>query len=203
VRWFTVVSGGSPTKRSVRIYPATHRGYQNLKSRVDSAAGRLRHALERPRSSEVRRAYVELDQAIGRALEFVEDRVRLPYRALRPPPAVPLDPFAAEAWHRELEALRDAREHVRFGALDDPHYGIPVVRVSTRAATRPDLAGLRTGEHDATAPSGNGMGVDIEAVVDEMSDHSRSGRRAVGDHAPGLGKAVSGQPRTRAPSTAA
>src|SRR3954462_10583827 len=101
-------SEGSPTERSLRIYPTTHRGYRSLKSRVDSAAGRLREALERPRSSEVRRAYVELDHAIGRALEFVEDRVRLPYRALRPRPSAPLDPFAAEAWHQELERLRDA-----------------------------------------------------------------------------------------------
>jgi len=121
-----------------------------VKSRVDSAARRLRRALARPRSSEVRRAYVELDHAIGRALDFVEARVRLPYRALRPSPAVPLDPFAAEAWHRELERLRDTREHVRFAALDDPHYGVPVVRLATRAATGPSLAGLRTYEHDRT-----------------------------------------------------
>lgn len=198
-----MASGSSPAKSSVPIYPATHRGYQDLKSRVDSAAGDLRHALERPRSSTVRRAYIELDRAIGRALEFVEDRVRLPYRTLRPPPAVPLDPLAAQAWHRELEALRDAREHVRFAAVDDPHYGIPVVRVATRAATRPDLAGLRTGEHDATPQPGNGMGVDIEAVVDKMSGHSRSGRPPAGDYLPGLGEAASGRPRARAPIMAA
>ena len=198
-----MASGSSPTKRSEGTYPATHRGYQNLKSRVDSAAGRLRRALQRPRSSEVRRIYIELDQAIGRGLEFVEDRVRLPYRTLRPPPAAPLDPFAAEAWHRELEALRDAREHVRFAALDDPHYGVSVVRVATRAATRPDLAGLRTGEHDATAEPGSGMGVDIEAVVDKMSGSSRSGRPHAGDYPPGLKRIASGQPKTHAPSAAA
>jgi len=198
-----VAPGGSPTERSARIYPATHRGYQNLKRRVDSAAGRLREALERPRPSDVRRAYVELGHALGRALEFVEDRVRLPYRAVRPPPAAPLDPFAAEAWHRELERLRDAREHVRFAALDDPHYGIPAVRVATRAATRPDLAGLRTREHDAAAPPGNGMGTDLETVVDTVSDHSRSRRRPVGDYPPRLRRGAPGQPGTRAPGMAA
>ena len=183
-----MASGSSPTKRPVRIYPAAHRGYQDLESRVDSAAGRLRDALERPRSSKVRRAYVELDQAIGRAIEFVEDRVRLPYRALRPPPAVRLDPFAAEAWHQELERLRDTRERVRFAALDDPHYGIPAVRVAIRAATRPDLPGLRTREHDETAPLGNGMGIDLEALVDEVSNLPRSSRRRVGDCPSGPGK---------------
>ena len=196
-------SGGSRTKRPLRIYPATHRGYQSVKSRVDSAAGHLREALEQPRSSEVRRAYVELDHAIGQALEFVEDRVRLPYRASRPRPAAPLDPFAAEAWHRELERLRDAREHVRFAALDDPHYGIPAARVATRAATRPDLVGLRPCEHDASAPPGNGMGIDLEAVVDTASDHSRSGRRLVDDYPPGPRKRASGQPGTRGPNMAA
>ena len=126
-----------------------------------------------------------------------------PYRTLRRPPAVPLDPFAARAWHRELEALRDAREHVRFAALDDPHYGVSVVRVATRAATRPDLAGLRTGEHDATAEPGSGMGVDIEAVIDKMSGSSRSGRPHAGDYPPGLKRIASGQPKTHAPSAAA
>lgn len=169
-----MASGGGPTKRSVSIYPATHRGYQNLNSSVEGAAGRLGRALERPRSSEVRPAYVELDQAIGRALEFVEDRVRLPYRASGPRPAVRLDPFAAGAWHRELERLRDDRERVRFAALDDPRYGTPAVRVAGRGATGPDVAGLRTREGDGTALPGNGMGIDLEAVVDKMADRSGS-----------------------------
>jgi hypothetical protein len=198
-----VASGGSPTKRPVSVYPADHRGYHNVKDGVDRAVGRLRRARVRPRSSEVRRAYTDLEHAIGRAVEFVEARVRLPYRTLRPPPAVRLDPFAAKAWHQELERLREAREHVRFAALDDPHYGIPAVRVATRAATRPDLAGLRTREHDATALPGDGMGIDLDAVVATASDRSGRGRRPVGDYPPGLGREASGQPRTRAPSTAA
>ena len=120
----------------------------------------------------MRRAYVDLDQAIGRALAFVEGRVRLPYRRALPPPAVNLDPFVATAWHRELERLRDAREYLRFMALDDPNHGIPAVQVASRDATEPDLPGLRAGDHDADPSSGQGMGIDLEAVVDEVSDHS-------------------------------
>jgi hypothetical protein len=144
-----------------------------LKKDVESAVDRLCRALERPRSAEVRRAYGDLEDAIDRALEFVEARVRLPYRGLRPAPTVHLDPFAAAAWHRELEGLRDAREHVRFTALDNPYGGIPAVRVATRAATGPDLGGLRAGEHDTTPIPGDGMGIELDAVVDEASDHSR------------------------------
>lgn len=198
-----MTSGQSPAGRSARTYPATHRGYRNLTSRIDRAAERLRRALERPKAAAVRRAYVELEHAIGHAIEFVEDRVRLPYRGLRPPPAMHLDPFAADAWHRELERLRDTREHVRFAALDDPHYGIPTVRVATRAATRPHLAGLRSYEHDATPPPQNEMGIDLEAVVEAVWDRFRSRREPAGDYPPGLGNGASGQPRTRAPRTAA
>lgn len=154
-------------------HPAEHRGYQNLKKKVESAERHLCRALERPRSSHVRRAYVDLDQAIGRALAFVEGRVRLPYRGVLLPPTVNLDPFAAAAWHRELERLRDAREYLRFMALDDPNYGIPAVQVASRDATKPDLPGLRAGDHDADPISGHGMGIDLDAVVDEVSDHSR------------------------------
>lgn len=154
-------------------HPAEDRGYQALKKKIESAEEYLCRALERPRSSDVRRAYADLDQAIGRALAFVEGRVRLPYRALLPPPAVSLDPIAAGAWHRELERLRDAREHLRFIALDDPHHGIPAVQVDSRGATKPDLPGLRAGDHDTDAIFGHGMGLDLDAVVDEVSDHSR------------------------------
>ena len=153
-------------------HPAEHRGYQSLKKKVESAERYLCSALERPRSSDVRRAYVDLDEAIGRALAFVEGRVRLPYRRALPPPTVNLDPFVATAWHRELESLRDAREHLRFMALDDPNHGIPAVQVASLDATEPDLPGLRAGDHDADPSSGHGMGIDLEAVVDEVSDHS-------------------------------
>jgi hypothetical protein len=139
---------------------------------------------------------------MARAVQFVEARVRLPYRTLRPPPSVRLDPSEAAAWHGELERLRDAGEHVRFAALDDPHYGIPAVRVATRAATRPDLAGLRTRDHDATVLPGDGMGIDLEAVVATASDRTDRGRRP-GVYPPGVGRGAPGQPRTRAPSTAA
>lgn len=146
---------------------------------------------------------MELDQAIGRALEFVEDRVRLPYRSFRSPPATRLDPSAAQAWHRELERLRDVRESVRFAALDDPHHGTPAVQVATRAATAPDVPGLRTGDHDLPPPPGNGMGIDLDAVIDTVSERSRSLRPPVSDVLPGLRGAASGQPGTPAPSMAA
>ena len=153
--------------------PAEHRSYQGLKKNIESAERYLCRALERPRSSDVRRAYADLDQAIGRALAFVEGRVRLPYRGVLPPPTVNLDPFVAAEWHRELERLRDARENLRFMALDDPNHGIPAVQVASLDATEPDLPGLRAGDHDADPISGHGMGIDLEAVVDEVSDHSR------------------------------
>lgn len=169
--------GASLAARSARTqascHPAEHRNYQGLKKKAESAETYLCRALERPRSSNVRRGYVDLDQAIGRALAFVEGRVRLPYRGVLPPPTVNLDPFAAAAWHRELESLRDAREYLRFMALDDPNYGIPAVQIGSRDATKPDLPGLRAGDHDADPISGHGMGIDLDAVVDEASDHSR------------------------------
>ena len=71
--------------RQASLHPAENRSYQGLKKKVESAERYLCRALERPRSSNVRRAYVDLDQAIGRALAFVEGRVRLPYRGLLPP----------------------------------------------------------------------------------------------------------------------
>lgn len=179
------------------------RDYQELKKRIDRAGEHLRHALERPRSVEVRRAYVDLEQAVGRALEFVESRVRLPYRTSHSPPAPHLDPFAAAVWHRELERLRDAREDLRFKALDDPHYGIPAVVVGTRAATGPDIAGLRTREHDRTAVPGDGMGIDLAAVVEAAADRRRPGPPGVRSYPGGLGSGASGQSRTLAPSTAA
>jgi hypothetical protein len=176
VRLFTVAVGANVARspsRQASLHPAENRSYQGLKKKVESAERYLCRALERPRSSNVRRAYVDLDQAIGRALAFVEGRVRLPYRGLLPPPTVNLDPFTAAAWHRELERLRDAREYLRFMALDDPNYGIPAVQVANRDATKPDLPGLRAGDQGADPISGHGMGIDLDAVVDEVSDHSR------------------------------
>jgi hypothetical protein len=175
-----VASGATLTERSRRKgtspHPAEHRGYHELKKNVENAVAHLDRALRRPRSSEVRRAYADLGRAIDRAVKFVEGRVRLPYRGLIPPPAVHLDPFAAAAWHRELERLRDARERVRFTAFDDPYYGIPAVRVASRAATSPDLPGLRAGKHDTASGLGDGMGIDLDAVVAEVSN--RSGPRS-------------------------
>ena len=157
------------TKRSAGTgaFPQTpeHPGYQELKAKVGHAVERLDRAVRRPRPSEVRRAYAELSHAIGRAIKFVEGRVRLPYRGPIPSPTVHLDPFTAAVWHSELEELRDARERVRFAALDDPYYGIPTVRVATRAATSPDLPGLRTGEHDATSVAGRGLGIALDGVA--------------------------------------
>lgn len=172
-----MASEATLAKQSARMeashHPAEHRRYRELKKNIESAVEHLDRVLWRPRSSEVRRAYADLGRAIDRALTFVEGRVRLPYRGLTAPPTVHLDPFAATAWHRELERLRDARERVRFAALDDPYYGIPSVRVATRAATGPDLPGLRTGEHDATPASGQGLGIDLDTVVAGVSDRSR------------------------------
>lgn len=179
-----MASEATLTERSARIeasrHPAQHRRYRELKKKVEDAVGHLARTLRQPRSPEVRRAYADLEDAINRALKFVEGRVRLPYRGLIPPPAVQLDSFAATAWHGELEGLRDARERVRFTALDDPYYGIPAVRVATRAATTPDLQGLRTGEPEAIPATGEGMGIDFDAVVSEVSDRrqmSTAGRR--------------------------
>ena len=194
-------AGQSVRMQSTR-HPATDEDYQELNKSIDGARRRLRQALERPRSAEVRRAYVDVGQAVGRAVEFVESRVRLPYRALRPPPSTHLDPFAAAAWHSELERLRDAREELRFRALDDPHYGIPAVVVDTRAATGPDLAGLRTHEHH-TAGSGDGTSVDPESASGAAADRSRPDPPVVTSYRGGLGRGASGQSRTLAPSTAA
>ena len=191
-------------KRSARMgtfpHPAEHRGYRELKRRVENAAEHLDRAVRRPSSAEVRRAYAHLGHAVDRAIKFVEGRVRLPYRGLTPPPTEHLDPFAAAVWHRELERLRDARERVRFAALDDPYYGIPAVRVATRAATSPDIPGLRTAEHDAIPAPGHGLGIALEAVVAEVSDGSRP---TVAGYPPGRGNGESGHSRTLAPRTAA
>lgn len=199
-----MASEATLTKRSARMEvsrrPADHRRYRELKIKIESASGHLDRMLRQPRSSEVRRAYADLGRAIDRALKFVEGRVRLPYRTLIPPPTVHLDPFAAAAWHRELEGLKDARERVRLAALDDPYYGIPAVRVATRAATSPDLPGLRTGEHDATPASGHGVGIDLDAVVAGVADRSRP---AADGYPPGRGNGELGQSRTLAPRTAA
>lgn len=117
-------------------HPAQDRDYQSTTKAMRDAARRLRQVLGRPTPSEVRRAYVQLEQAIGRAVDVAESRVRPPYRTLRPPPRVPLDPFAAAAWHRELQTLRNAREDVRFAALDDPHQRLPAVSVAAEASRR-------------------------------------------------------------------
>jgi hypothetical protein len=199
-----VASEATLAKQSARMeashHPAEHRRYRELKKNIEKAAEHLDRTLSRPVPSQVRRAYADLGRAIDRALTFVEGRVRLPYRGLIPPPTVHLDPFAATAWHRELERLRDIRERVRFAALDDPYYGIPSVRIATRAATGPDLPGLRTGEHDATPASGHGLGIDLDAVVGGVSDHSRP---APDGYPPGRGNGELGQSRTLAPRTAA
>lgn len=199
-----MASEATLTKRSAGLEvarrPADHRRYRELKKEIESASGHLDRTLRQPRSSEVRRAYADLGRAIDRALTFVEGRVRLPYRTLIPPPTVHLDPFAAAAWHRELEGLRDARERVRLAALDDPYYGIPAVRVATRAATSPDLPGLRTGEHDATPASGHGLGIDLDAVVVGVPHRSRP---AADGYPPGRGNGELGQSRTLPPRTAA
>jgi hypothetical protein len=199
-----VASEATLTKRSARVEaarrPADHRRYGELKKKIESALGHLDRTLRQPRSSEVRRAYADLGRAIDRALRFVEGRVRLPYRSLIPPPTAHLDRFAATAWHRELERLRDARERVRFAALDDPYYGNPAVRVATRAATSPNLPGLRTGEHDATPAPGHGLGIDLDAVVAGVADRPRP---AADGHPPGRGNGELGQSRTLAPRTAA
>lgn len=199
-----MASKAALTKRSAGLEvarrPADHRRYRELKKKIESASGHLDRTLRQPRSSEVRRAYADLGRAIDRALTFVEARVRLPYRGLIAPPTAHLDPPTATAWHRELERLRDTRERVRFAALDDPYYGIPTVRVATRAATSPDLPGLRIGEHDTTPTSGHGLGIDLDAVVGGMSDHSRP---APDGYPPGRGNGELGQSRTLAPRTAA
>ena len=199
-----MASGATLTKRSVRMgtfpHPAEHRGYRELTKKVENAAEHLDRAVGRSRPSEVRRAYARLGHAVDRAIKFVEGRVRLPYRGLNPPPTVHLDPSAAAVWHRELEGLRDARERVRFAALDDPYYGIPAVRVATRAATGPDLPGLRTGEPDATPAPGHGLGIALDAVVAGVSDGSCP---AVDGYPVGRGNGESGQSRTLAPRTAA
>ena len=126
-----MASEATLAKQSARMeaarHPAEHRRYRELKKHIENAVEQLDRVLRRPRSSEVRRAYADLGRAIDRALTLVEGRVRLPYRGLIPPPTVHLHPFAATTWHRELEQLRDARERVRFAALDDPYYGIPAV----------------------------------------------------------------------------
>jgi hypothetical protein len=181
-------------------HPAEHRRYRELKKKIEKAAEHLDRTLRRPAPSEVRPAYADLGRAIDRALTFVEGRVRLPYRGLIPPPTAHLDPFAAAAWHQELEGLREARERVRFAAVDDPHYGIPTVRVVTRAATSPDLPGLRTGEHDTTPISGDGLGMDLDAVVAGVSDRSRP---TADGYPPERGNGEFGQSRTLAPRTAA
>jgi hypothetical protein len=65
-----------------------------------------------------------------------------------------------------LRRLRDARERLRFMALEDPFGRVPMtVRVATRAAAGPDLPGLRVGEYAAWMPAGNGMGIDLAAAV--------------------------------------
>jgi hypothetical protein len=198
-----MASDATLTKRSARTgafpHPAEHHRYQELKAKVENAAERLDRAVRRPRPSEIRRAYAELGYAIGRAVKFVEGRVRLPYRGLGPSPAVPVDPFTAAVWHRELEELRDARERVRFAALDDPYYGIPTVRVATRAATSPDLPGLRTGDHDATSVPGHGLGIALDGVVGVGSLRGT----AVDGYPSGRGNGELGQSRTLAPRTAA
>lgn len=199
-----MASEATLAKQSARMeaarHPAEHRRYRELKKHIENAVEHLVRVLRRPRSSEVRRAYADLGRAIDRALTLVEGRVRLPYRGLIPSPTVHLDPFAATTWHRELERLRDARERVRFAALDDPYYGNPAVRVATRAATSPNLPGLRTGEHDATPAPGHGLGIDLDAVVAGVADRPRP---AADGHPPGRGNGELGQSRTLAPRTAA
>ena len=150
--------------------------YQDLSRQLRRDRISLTRALEdRDTTSVVRRSYADLDRALDRAAAYVARRVRAPHLTSNMPVPPHLDNAAAQAWHGELQRLRDLRERLRFRALDDPRGRMPAtVRVATRAATGPQLPGLRVEEHRASLPAGNGMGIDLAAALDRVSSADRS-----------------------------
>lgn len=145
--------------------------YQDLSKQLGRDRISLSRALEnRHTTSVIRRSYADLDRALDRTVAYAGRRVRAPYVTSSVPAPPPLENAAAQAWHGELRRLRDLRERLRFRALDDPRCRMPAtVRVVTRAATGPQLRGLRVEEHRATLPAGSGMGIDLTAVLDRVS----------------------------------
>lgn len=118
-------------------------------------------ALDKGSAAAVRHAYRTLDRALAQAVESAERLVPAAHRTHHPPAPVRSDKQQAQRWRLELRRLRDARERLRFRALDDPRIRRPdTVRVATRAATGPPAPGLRAGEHAAPPPPGSGMGLD-------------------------------------------
>jgi hypothetical protein len=163
--------------------------YQDLARRVRRDGIGLARALEeRHSASVIRRLYADLDRALDRAIAYAGRQVRAPHMPANLPVPPPLDNAAAQAWNDELRRLRDLRERLRFRALDDPRCRTPAtVRVATRAATGPQLRVLRVEEHRATLPAGNGMGIDLAAVLDRVS--SAEGRHR--GHSGGISAALS------------
>jgi hypothetical protein len=124
--------------------------YQDLSRQLRRDRISLTRALEeRHTTSVIRRSYADLDRALDRTVAYAGRRVRAPHLTSNMPVPPPLDNAAAQAWHGELRRLRDLRERLRFRALDDPRCRMPAtVRVATRAATGPQLRGLRGAPRD-------------------------------------------------------
>jgi hypothetical protein len=158
--------------------------YQDLSRQLRRDRISLTRALEdRETTSVVRRSYADLGRALDRAAAYVARRVRAPHLTSNMPVPPHLDNAAAQAWHGELRRLRDLRECLRFRALDDPRGRMPAtVRVATRAATGPQLRGLRVEEHRASLPAGNGIDIDLAAALDRVSSADRSAPQSTAAH---------------------
>jgi hypothetical protein len=167
--------------------------YQQLVGHVRRNLTSLIRALdERHTASAVQRRYTVLDSALGRAVAYAGRQVRQPHMPSNLPVPPGLDRAAAQAWTTDLWRLRDLRERLRFRALDDPRFSMPAtVRVATRAATGPELRGLRVDEHRGTYPPGHGMGIDLAAVHDRVSWADGALPTSTPTHPDGLASATS------------
>ena len=144
-------------------------GYRRLRTQMEADAAALGASLDGGTGAAVRHAFRTLDRTLGQAVAFLERLVPAAHRTHHPPAPVRADKRQARRWHHELRWLRDARERLRFLALDEPRVRTPdTARVSTRAATGPPVPGLRVGEHAAPPAPGNGMGVELPETLDRV-----------------------------------
>ena len=166
-----------PGHRS-HIHDDPRTDYLAVRRRVDDAYGRMLALQARPhRPAEARVAAAELTRALraatsaaARALQMLDSKSGPgPRRAWRAGAATRSAVPASRFWAAELVRLAEIGVWLRRASLDDLGVHLPTcVRVGSRAATGPHIAGLVAEPDDLVAATLHQpwIGVDLLEVVD-------------------------------------